>query len=161
VLAEPPPEPIRSKPTGNPNRDLLRLISDHHASVILMTHAIAETAESAAAGAEARMLEEEHDHELEQVAASLQGRFHASYLGQASVESRFVAGSVRSRPSEDHAEIFALNTIRAESSLVAAIDELLPKVSDAPTRELAVGISHNHRRALARLKKVFKKFLVR
>lgn len=155
VLAQPRPEPPRIKPTGNPSHDLLRLISDHHASVILMTHAMVESAGSTAVVGEARKLEEEHDHELDRVATLLRKRFSDSYAGQASVESRFVAGSVRSRPSEDHARIFAINAVAAEASLSGAIDGLLPKVSDSPTRDLARNISRNHKTELARLRRVF------
>ncbi len=155
VLAQPPPEPTRIKPTGNPGHDLLRLISDHHASVILMTHAIVESAETTAVVGEARKLEEEHDHELERVARLLRKRFRDSYAGQASLESRFVAGSVRSRPSEDHSRIFAVNAVEAESALIGAIDGLLPKLTDSSTRELVGSISRSHRAELARLRRVF------
>ena len=79
--------------------------------------------------------------------------------GQASIESRFVAGSVRSRPFEDHTRIFALNTVKAESRLLGAIDGLLPKLTDSSTRELAGSISRNHRAELARLRRVFAKYI--
>lgn len=160
VLAQPAPEPTRIKPTGNQNHDLLRLISDHQASVILMTHAIVESRESTAVVGEARKLEEEDDHELERVVRLLRKKFKDSYAGQPSLESRFVASSVRSRPSEDHSRIFAINVVQTESDLIGAIDGLLPKLSDSATRELASTIARNHKAKLARLRRVFANYIV-
>lgn len=159
VLTQPPPQRPRIKPTENPSHDLLRLISDHQASVILMTHAMVESAETTAVVREARKLEEEHDHEVESVAQVLRKGFSDSYAGEASIESRFFAESVRSRPFEDHGRIFAINAVEAESGLLGTIDGLLPKLTDSPTRELAGSISRKHRAELARLRRVFAKYL--
>lgn len=140
------------KSTGNPDRDFLRAMSDHHRNLILITHAAIESNNDPAIEADIRRIEEEHDHELDSLLSLLRRMFSDSYNPQTAPELQFTAEMLR-KPGENYRFLFFQAAVKNEEQAIRILDAYLPRAKNPEIKAFAERMRHSEPQELAALKR--------
>lgn len=138
--------------TGNPDHDFLRVMSDHHRDLILITHAAIESNNDPAIQPDIRKIEEEHDHELDTMLALLASQFNDRYTPGTSPEMQFTAELLR-RPAEDYRFVFFQAAVKNELNAENILDSYLPRARNPEIRKFAEAMRRSEPSEIARLKR--------
>jgi uncharacterized protein (DUF305 family) len=136
----PPPTPPRlpavSPSTGDPDHDFLRRMSDHHKDLIRITHAAVESNRDPSLQPAIRKLEEDHDHELDDMLALLHALYKDAYVPQTNPANDFTAEILR-KPGTNYIQVFLATALNSEEEAVGILNEYLPKAKNREVRNFA------------------------
>lgn len=138
--------------TGDPDHDFLRVMSNHHKSVIVLADAALEANTRADMEAVIRQLEERHGHELEAMTTVLRKTFKDGFISSPSAEIRLTAGELR-RSRSDYRRIFLNGAIKAEEDGARIADFYLLRTKRTEVDRLADKIKTSEARDLAAIQK--------
>ena len=93
-LSLPPSAPVLP-PTGDPDHDFLRRMSDNHAGLIVLTHAAIESNRSPSLQPAIRKIEEDNDHELDTMLSMLRRIYKDRYVPAPAADYNLVAKRLR------------------------------------------------------------------
>jgi len=124
--------------TGDPDRDFLRMMSDHHKGLIAMAHETLEaergTAESQADG---RKLDTKQDKELEQMAKLLEAGYKDPYEPKVMPSDQVMVDSLTKKTGKADATKFYQFIVVHHRGAIAMIDEYLPRAVRADVKDMA------------------------
>ena len=140
--------------TGNPDRDFLRMMSDHHKGLIALAHATVDRqGVSADVRADARTFDKAQDAELDTMTTMLERTFKDPYTPKLTPENKAMNDSVlaRSGPAFDRA--FRQQVIMHHEMGIRMMDEYLPKLTDAKLRSMVQRMRADQTREIAELRR--------
>lgn len=147
----PPPLATALASTGDPDHDFLRRMSDHHAGLIVLTHAAIESNRSASLQPSIRKIEEDHDHELDTMLAMLQRIYKDRYLPAAPGGYTLMAQTLRAGPADTTS--FFRSALKSEELVLQMINDYLPKAKNAQVRSFADALKRDQPREIAAIRK--------
>ena len=115
--------------TGNPDQDFLRMMSDHHKGLVLMSHETIERKEQLGVKEDARKLDREQDEELDKMGAMLKNFFNDSYEPKASAENKSMVDAMQPLKGATYDSTFRENVIKHHRQGIQMMDEFYPKVT--------------------------------
>ena len=122
--------------TGNADQDFLRMMSDHHKGLVLMSHETLERKESPGVKEDARKLDREQDEELDRMGAMLKNFFNDSYEPKASAESKAMVDAMQPLKGAAFDSTFRENVIKHHRQGIQMMDEFYPKLTRAEIKSI-------------------------
>ena len=148
----PPPLATAVPATGDPDHDFLRRMSDHHAGLIMLTHAAIESNRSASLQPSIRKIEEDHDHELDTMLTMLQRIYKDRYVPAPAGSYTAMAQTLRAGAA-DTASFFR-SALKTEELALQMINDYLPKAKNAQVKSFAGELKRDEPREIAALRKI-------
>jgi len=143
---------VAAESTGDPDRDFLRRMSDHHKGVIHIVHSAIESNRDPALHATIRKVEESHDHALDGMLALLRSEYGDAYLPQTSQESDRIADLVR-KSSNDHTKLLLAAADKAEADGLRIVNDYLPRAKSQRVHRLAENLKRGGNIGMAPLRR--------
>lgn len=123
--------------TGNADHDFLRMMSDHHEGLLVMTAMVKDRAKSAAS-ADARRMETAQRAERDHMLMMLKQDFKDStYAPKALPQHSAMSDSLRARSGVEFDRAFYQNVIAHHREALRMVDEYLPKAQNAMLKSMA------------------------
>lgn len=143
--------------TNDPDRDFLRMMSDHHKGLILMAHETLERTDKLGVKAEAKALDEKQDRELDQMVTMLEQHYHDPYTPHVSPDNQAMVDSLTplSGAAYDHA--FRQNVITHHRQGIQMIDQFLPKLKNTSLKAMAEKMKADHTKEIAQFQRELSK----
>jgi uncharacterized protein (DUF305 family) len=111
-------------------------MSDHHKDLIRMTHAAIESNRDASLQPAIRKLEEDHDHELDDMLALLRTLYKDAYVPQSNPANDFTTEILRT-PGTEYTKVFLAAAVKSEQEAVGILNDYLPKAKNREVRNFA------------------------
>ena len=127
-------------------------MSDHHAGLIVLTHAAIESNRSAALQPAIRKIEEDHDHELDTMLTMLRRVYKDRYVPAAPGDYLLAAEALRARPGDS--TTFFSSALKTEQKVLEMIDEYLPKARNAQVKRFAEELKRDEPREISAIRKI-------
>lgn len=140
--------------TGNPNRDFLRMMSDHHKGLIALVHATFDRqGVSADVRADARKFDKAQDAELDTMTTMLEQTYKDPYAPKLMPDNKAMNDSVlaKSGPAFDRA--FRQEVIMHHEMGIKMMDQYLPKLTDAKLETMVRRMRADQTRDIADLRR--------
>ena len=135
--------------TGNPDRDFLRMMSDHHKGMIAMAHlTIEEKKGSAVARADAEKLDNTQDAELDSMVTKLEQQFKDPYAPGISPDNQTMVDQLKAQSGAAYDRLFYQQVVRHHQQAIAMIDHHLPLMKDAPIKAMAERMKRDQSREI-------------
>lgn len=122
--------------TGDPDRDFLRMMSDHHKGLIVMARMTKDRKEGTSV-ADARKLDAVQDAELNRMVTILEKDFKDSYAPRVMAEHQAMADVLKAKTGKEYDRTFYQNIIEHHAQAVKMVDEYLPKAKNTTIRQMA------------------------
>lgn len=122
--------------TGNPDQDFLRMMSDHHKGLILMSHETIERKDPLGVKADARKLDKEQDVELDRMVTLLEQQFKDPYDPKVTPENKAMVDALQPLKGAAYDSAFRRNVIAHHRQGIQMMDEFLPKLTRADLRSM-------------------------
>lgn len=136
--------------TGDPDRDFLRMMSDHHKGLIQMAHMTKDRkASSATTVADATKLDATQDTELDHMVTMLETDFKDAYAPQVLPAHKAMADQLRAKSGSDFDRTFYQNTIAHHQEALKMIDEYSPKLKNAMLKQMAASMRADQAKEIA------------
>lgn len=121
--------------TGDPDRDFLRMMSDHHKGMLLMT----ETVQSRGVTVkdEAKRMATAQDAEIERMRGILKARYSDSYAPASMADAKTMVGELTALTGSAFDRKFYQHTIHHHQAAVKMIDEYLPSSKQSEVKAMA------------------------
>lgn len=114
------------KMTGDPDRDFLRMMSDHHKGLTTMAHGATE-AKSAQVVADAKKLDATQDEELDRMSTMLQSYYQDKYTPKVSSSNQAMIDALKRKSGKNYDRTFYENIVKHHEEAIRMIDAYLPK----------------------------------
>jgi len=122
--------------TGNPDQDFLRMMSDHHKGLSLMSHETIERKESLAVKDDARKLDKEQDAGLDKMVTMLEQDFKDPYTPKVTPENQAMIDAMKPLKGAAYDSAFRENVIKHHQQGIQMMDQYLPKLTRADLRSM-------------------------
>jgi len=122
--------------TGDPDRDFLRMMSDHHKGMILMAHMTKDRKDGSAA-ADAEKLDTKQDGELDKMVTMLEKTYKDAYAPKVMPDNQAMADDLKGKTGTDYDRAFYQNVIKHHGQAVQMVDEYLPKAKSPVVKKMA------------------------
>lgn len=139
--------------TGDPDRDFLRMMSDHHKGLIAMVHPTMEKKENLAVKADATKMDKKQDAELETMITMLEQQYKDSYTPSVMPENQRMADELKGKSGADYSRTFLRNVIAHHEQAVKMIDDYLPKAKSTQVRSMAEKMKSDQTKEIAELQR--------
>lgn len=123
--------------TGNPDRDFLRMMSDHHKGLIVMAHMTKDRKEGGTAAADATKLDTKQDQELDHMVSMLEKDFKDPYAPKVMPEHQAMADSLKAKTGKEYDRTFYQDIIKHHQEAIKMIDDYLPKAKNTMLKQMA------------------------
>lgn len=124
--------------TGNPDRDFLRAMSDHHKGLIRMAHETIEGQKgSAAVKAEASTLDKKQDAELDRMVTMLERQFKDPYAPTIRPDNKAMDDTLQRQTGTAYDSTFRAMVVKHHQQGIRMIDAFLPKLTRADFKQMA------------------------
>lgn len=139
--------------TGDPDRDFLRMMSDHHKGLVEMAHMTKEQKPASSAVADAAKLDTKQDAELDKMQTMLEKTFKDPYTPKVTADNQAMVDQLRGKTGPDYARIFYQNIVKHHQQAVAMVDEYLPKLKNATVKQMAEKMKADQTKEIAEFQK--------
>ena len=130
--------------TGDPDRDFLRMMGDHHKGLIAMAHETMEAARGTPGSrTDGRKLDARQDGELEQMVKMLEAHWKDSYEPKVSPLDQATIDTLTQQSGPAYGARFYRNVAAHHRRAIEMIDEYLPKAVRADVKTLAEKMRKN------------------
>ena len=123
--------------TGDPDRDFLRMMSDHHKGLIAMAHQAKDRAGIGTASADATKLDAKQDAELDTMVTMLEKDYKDPYAPRIIPDNQAMLASLTPKQGKDYERTFYENVIKHHKGAVAMIDDYLPRAKKPSVKQMA------------------------
>ena len=125
--------------TGDPDRDFLRMMSDHHKGMIAMAHLSIEGSKkgSASVQADAARLDKSQDAEVKTMVALLEKQYKDAYDPKIMPDNEAMVDRLKSQSGAAYDRAFYQNVVLHHQQALKLIDQSLPKMKDSQIRAMA------------------------
>jgi len=140
--------------SGNPDRDFLRMMSDHHQSLIALAHAaIARKDASAAVRDEARAVDTKQDAELDTMTTMLLRAFNERYTPKPMPTDMAMNDSALLKYGSAFDRAFRETVIKHYHEGIKLMDQYLPRLTEPTLKTLVQRMRAEQTRAITDLSK--------
>ena len=123
--------------TGDPDRDFLRMMSDHHKGLIAMAHQAKERSNIGTASSDATKLDTKQDAELDTMVTMLEQDYKDPYAPKIIPDNQAMLDSLTPKQGKAYERTFYENVIKHHREAVAMIDNYLPKAKKPSVKQMA------------------------
>ena len=140
--------------TGDPDRDFLRMMSDHHKGLIAMAHDAVEGGKAQASKSDAQKLDKKQDTELQQMQDRLEKQYKDQYQPKVMPDNQQMVDDLKSKSAgKEYDRAFYEHTIMHHQQAVKMIDEYLPKGKDAQVKAMAEKMKSDQQKEIGEFQK--------
>ncbi len=138
--------------TGNPDRDFLRMMSDHHKGLIALAHETMDRKGAAASVREdASKMDKKQDAELDTMTTMLEQTFKDAYAPKVMPENKTMNDSTLAKTGPAFDRAFRETVIMHHQEGIKMMDEYLPKLTDPKVKSMAQRMRNDQTREIAEL----------
>ena len=136
--------------TGDPDRDFLRMMSDHHKGLVAMAHPSVEGDKkgSAAMQAEARKLDKAQDAELDVMVTKLETQYKDPYGPKVMPDAQTMVDQLKAQSGAAYERAFYENVVKHHQQAIQMIDGSLPKLKDGQIKAMAEEMKRDQTREI-------------
>ena len=143
-----------SNMTGNPDRDFLRMMSDHHKGLIALVHATVDRqGVTADVRADARKLDKAQDAELDTMTTMLEQTYKDPYTPKVMPQNKAMNDSVLAKSGTAFDRAFRQEVIMHHEMGIKMMDQYLPKLTDAKLKTMVQRMRADQTREIADLRR--------
>lgn len=136
--------------TGDPDRDFLRMMSEHHKGMIAMAHlTIEEKKGSAATQADAKKLDTAQDAELDSMVTTLEQQYKDAYDPKIMPDNQKMVDDLKPLTGAAYDRMFYHHVVQHHQQATQMIDHHLPIMKDARVKAMAERMKRDQTREIA------------
>ena len=139
--------------TGDPDRDFLRMMSEHHKGLILLAHMTKERKEGGSAVTDADKLDAAQDKEIDQMQTMLEKDFKDPYAPKVPPENQAMADELKTKTGKEYDRTFYQDIIKHHQGALTMVDEYLPKSRNATVKQMAEKMKADQTKEIADFQK--------
>lgn len=122
--------------TGDPDRDFLRMMSDHHKGLIAMAHDAKEKGGNTAKPIATR-LDTKQDKELDEMVTMLERDYKDPYAPKIMPDNQQMFDDLKSKSGTAYDKSFLEHTVMHHEQAIKMINEYLPKGKNEQLKQMA------------------------
>ncbi|MES2521897.1 MAG: DUF305 domain-containing protein [Gemmatimonadota bacterium] len=136
--------------TGDPDRDFLRMMSDHHKGLIAMAHMTMEDAKkgSPATKADAEKLDAKQDAELDSMVTKLEQQYKDPYNPQIMPDNQKMVDELQAQSGAAYDRMFYQHVVHHHQQAIQMIDQHMPMMKDAQIKAMAERMKRDQTREI-------------
>ena len=138
---------------GNPDQQVLRMMSDHHKGILLMAHDAIERKGVTVKEAEAQKIDKAQDAELKRMVTMLLADFKDEYAPKATPENQAMAEALKQKSGAAYDTTFRENAIRHHQEALQMIDRFLPRLTRPDLKQMAEKMKADQTSEIAKFKR--------
>lgn len=123
--------------TGDPDRDFLRMMSDHHKGMIAMAHPTIDSKEKLSVKDDARKMDKAQDTEIETMISMLSKQWKDDYTPSISASNQKMVDELKTKSGADYSRTFLKNVIAHHGEAIEMIDAYLPTAKNPDVKQMA------------------------
>ncbi len=123
--------------SGDPDRDFLRMMSDHHKGLIALVHMTQERSGIGSARADATTLDKAQDAELDRMMTMLEKTYKDPYAPKVMPEHQAMATALKPMNGKGYERAFYEDIVKHHTEAISMIDDYVPKARSADVKAMA------------------------
>ncbi len=137
--------------TGDPDRDFLRMMIDHHKGMIMMAHLAMEGARkgSVVLHADAKRVDAKQDAEVDEMITKLEKQYKDPYDPKVSSDDQMMVDQLKAQSGEGYDRMFYQHAIKHHQQAVQMIDQALPTLKDPQIKAMAERMKRDQTREIS------------
>lgn len=139
--------------TGDPDRDFLRMMSDHHMGLTAMAHVARQRTDIGSVAADAEKMDVKQDAEGKKMTGMLADRFKDPYTPKVAPEHQRLTDELTPLTGAAFSRKFVENVIAHHRQALTMVNEYLPKAKVDDVRAMAEKMKADQTREIAELEK--------
>lgn len=139
--------------TGDPDRDFLRMMSDHHKGLVALAHETLEKKGAITVKADAKALDTKQDEGIDRMGAMLRQYYKDSYEAKAPPESKPMVDAVMAKSGPAFDRAFRESVIKHHQDGIKMIDQYLPKLTKPDVKTMAQKMKADQTQEIAAFQK--------
>jgi uncharacterized protein (DUF305 family) len=139
--------------TGDPDRDFLRMMSDHHKGLIAMVHPTLDAKENLAVKSDAAKMDKKQDAELDKMITMLDQQYKDAYTPSVMPDNQRMVDELRGKSGVDYSRTFLNNVITHHQQAIKMVDDYLPKAKNPRVKAMAEKMKSDQTKEIAELQK--------
>ena len=139
--------------TGDPDRDFLRMMSDHHKGLIAMVHPTLDKKESLAVKGDASKMDKKQDAEVEKMVTMLDQRYKDAYTPKVMPDNQRMVDELKGKSGAEYSRTFLKNVIAHHQQAVKMIDDYLPNAKNPQVKSMAEKMKSDQTKEIAEFQK--------
>jgi len=139
--------------TGDPDRDFLRMMSDHHKGLIAIVHPTIDRKENLAVKGDAAKMDKKQDAEIEKMITMLDKQYKDTYTPSVMPDNQRMVDELNGKSGAEYSRTFLKNVIAHHKQAIKMIDDYLPKAKNAQVKSMAQKMKSDQTREIAEFQK--------
>ena len=139
--------------TGDPDRDFLRMMSDHHKGLIAIVHPTLDKKENLAVKGDAAKMDKAQDAEIEKMITMLDKQYKDTYTPSVMPDNQRMVDELKGKSGADYSRTFLKDVIAHHQQAIKMVDEYLPKAKNAQVKSMAQKMKSDQTKEIAQLQK--------
>lgn len=139
--------------TGDPDRDFLRMMSDHHKGLIHMAHEAMERKDAPRVAADAKKMDAKQDAELEKMQGMLQQRYSDRYEAKVMPDNQKMADDLKPLAGKEYEKTFLHHVVMHHQQAIKMIDSYLPTAKVPELKAMAEKMKAEQTAEIAQLER--------
>ena len=139
--------------TGDPDRDFLRMMSDHHKGLIAIVHPTLDKKENFAVKGDARKMDKAQDAEIEKMITILDQQYNDTYTPSVMPDKQRMVDELKGKSGADYSRTFLKDVIAHHEQAIKMIDHYLPKAKNAQVKAMGEKMKSDQSKEIAEFKK--------
>jgi len=139
--------------TGDPDRDFLRMMSDHHKGLIAMVHPTLDKKENLAITGDAAKMDKKQDAELDKMITMLDQQYKDSYTPSVMPDNQRMVDELKDKSGADYSRTFLKNVIAHHQQAIQMVDEYLPKAKNPQVKAMAEKMKSDQAKEITELQR--------
>ena len=137
--------------TGDPDRDFLRMMSDHHKGMITMAHMTIEGAKkgSAAVQADAKKVDAKQDAEVDEMITKLEQQYKDPYDPKISPADQAMVDQLKAQTGTGYDRMFYQHAVKHHQQALMMIDQALTTLKDPQVKAMAERMKRDQTREIS------------
>ncbi len=142
--------------TGDPDRDFLRMMSDHHKGLTVMAHGAKEMKLPVAV--DAKKLDTKQDGELDKMMTLLEKQYKDPYTPKIIPSNQAMIDALKGKTGNDYQKTFYENVVQHHQEALKMIDDYLAKARSPEVKAMAEKMKADQTKEIAEFQKKAEKF---
>lgn len=151
--ASPPTSSGMAGMTGDPDRDFLRMMSDHHKGLIAMVHPTLDSKEKLSIKGDAAKMDKKQDAELDKMITMLDQQYKDAYTPSVMPDNQRMVDGLAGKSGVDYSRTFLQNVITHHKQAIKMVDEYLPKARNPQVKAMAEKMKSDQGKEIADFQK--------
>ena len=139
--------------TGDPDRDFLRMMSDHHKGLIAMVHPTLDKKGNLAVKGDAAKMDKKQDAEIEKMITMLDRQYKDTYTPSVMPDNQRMVDELNGKSGAEYSRTFLKNVIAHHQQAIKMIDDYLPKAKNPQVKSMAEKMKSDQTKEIAGFQK--------